>query len=69
MAVTNNKDLAKKMRLLRSHGITRNESEMVKEPIGDWYYEQIMLGFNYRMIELQAALGLSQMTRLDEYVA
>jgi UDP-4-amino-4,6-dideoxy-N-acetyl-beta-L-altrosamine transaminase len=69
MAVTNNKDLANKMRLLRSHGITRDESEMVKEPIGVWYYEQIMLGFNYRMTELQAALGLSQMTRLDEYVA
>jgi UDP-4-amino-4,6-dideoxy-N-acetyl-beta-L-altrosamine transaminase len=69
MAVTNNRELANKMRLLRSHGITRDESEMVKEPIGDWYYEQIMLGFNYRMTELQAALGLSQMTRLDEYVA
>jgi UDP-4-amino-4,6-dideoxy-N-acetyl-beta-L-altrosamine transaminase len=68
MAVTNNKDLAHKMRLLRSHGITRDESEMVKEPIGDWYYEQIMLGFNYRMTELQAALGLSQMSRLDEFV-
>jgi UDP-4-amino-4,6-dideoxy-N-acetyl-beta-L-altrosamine transaminase len=69
MAVTNNKDLAHKMRLLRSHGITRDESDMVKEPVGDWYYEQIMLGFNYRMTELQAALGLSQMSRLDEFVA
>jgi UDP-4-amino-4,6-dideoxy-N-acetyl-beta-L-altrosamine transaminase len=69
MAVTNNKDLAHKMRLLRSHGVTRDESEMVKEPVGDWYYEQIMLGFNYRMTELQAALGLSQMSRLDEFVA
>lgn len=69
MALTNNKMLANKMRLLRSHGITRDESEMVKEPVGDWYYEQIMLGFNYRMTELQAALGLSQMTRLDKFVA
>lgn len=69
MAVTNNKDLANKMRLLRSHGITRDENEMAKESVGDWYYEQIMLGFNYRMTELQAALGLSQMSRLDEFVA
>jgi UDP-4-amino-4,6-dideoxy-N-acetyl-beta-L-altrosamine transaminase len=69
VAVTNNKDLANKMRLLRSHGITRDENEMVKESVGDWYYEQIMLGFNYRMTELQAALGLSQMSRLDEFVA
>jgi UDP-4-amino-4,6-dideoxy-N-acetyl-beta-L-altrosamine transaminase len=68
MALTNNKILADRMRLLRSHGITRDESEMVNEPSGEWYYEQVMLGFNYRMTELQAAIGLKQMLRLDEFV-
>jgi dTDP-4-amino-4,6-dideoxygalactose transaminase len=68
MAVTNNRELAQKMRLLRSHGITRDESEMVNEPTGDWYYEQIMLGYNYRMTELQAALGLSQLDRIDRFI-
>lgn len=69
MALTNNKELAHKMGLLRSHGITRNESLMTHEPDGPWYYQQIELGFNYRMTELQAALGVSQMERLDAYVA
>lgn len=68
IAVTNNKKLANKMRLLRSHGITRDENELVGESTGDWYYEQITLGFNYRMTELQAALGLQQLTRLDEFI-
>ena len=68
MALTNNKKIAEKMRLLRSHGITRNASEMINTPDGPWYYEQIDLGFNYRMTDLQAALGVSQMKRLDEYV-
>lgn len=68
MAVTNNKILANRMRLLRSHGITRDEALMVNEPTGSWYYEQVMLGFNYRMTELQAALGLNQMLRLDEFI-
>jgi dTDP-4-amino-4,6-dideoxygalactose transaminase len=57
------------MRLLRSHGITRDPADMTHEPDGPWYYEQIDLGFNYRMTDLQAALGLSQLTRLDELVA
>lgn len=69
MALTNNKELAQKMELLRSHGITRDESLMTHEPDGPWYYQQIELGFNYRMTELQAALGVSQMERLDAYVA
>lgn len=69
MALTNNKELAQKMGLLRSHGITRDESLMTHEPDGPWYYQQIQLGFNYRMTELQAALGVSQMERLDAYVA
>ncbi len=69
MALTNNPGLAKHMDRLRSHGITRNVDEMTHAPDGPWYYQQIDLGFNYRMTDLQAALGLSQMQRLDEFVA
>jgi len=68
MALTNDPLLARSMELLRSHGITRDQSMMTKEVEGPWYYQQIELGFNYRMTELQAALGLSQMNRLDGYV-
>ena len=69
MAMTNSDELAHKIALLRSHGITRDPAHMTHEPDGPWYYQQIDLGYNYRMTELQAALGLSQMTRLDGYVA
>jgi UDP-4-amino-4,6-dideoxy-N-acetyl-beta-L-altrosamine transaminase len=69
MALTNDARLANKMALLRSHGITRDAEEMTRSPDGPWYYQQIDLGFNYRMTELQAALGISQMERLDQYVA
>jgi UDP-4-amino-4,6-dideoxy-N-acetyl-beta-L-altrosamine transaminase len=69
MALTNNAQLAKRMQLLRSHGITRNSAEMTHAIDGSWYYQQIDLGFNYRMTDIQAALGLSQMQRLDEFVA
>jgi UDP-4-amino-4,6-dideoxy-N-acetyl-beta-L-altrosamine transaminase len=69
MAMTNSDELAHKMALLRSHGITRDPAHMTHEPDGPWYYQQIDLGYNYRMTELQAALGVSQMTRLDSYVA
>lgn len=68
MALTNDAQLAKRMQLLRSHGITRDVNEMTHTPDGSWYYQQIYLGFNYRMTDLQAALGLSQMQRLDEFV-
>jgi UDP-4-amino-4,6-dideoxy-N-acetyl-beta-L-altrosamine transaminase len=68
MALTNDDILAEKMELLRSHGITRNPERMTHAPDGPWYYQQIDLGFNYRMTDLQAALGLSQLTRLEEYV-
>jgi UDP-4-amino-4,6-dideoxy-N-acetyl-beta-L-altrosamine transaminase len=68
MATTNDLGLAKKMQLLRTHGITRDENEMVSIPDGPWFYEQIELGFNYRMTDIQAALGLSQMSRLHEFV-
>lgn len=68
LATTNQPELAEKMQLLRSHGITRDQSRMTKPSEGAWYYQQIDLGFNYRMTELQAALGISQMQRLDEFV-
>lgn len=66
---TNQEDLAKKMALFRSHGITRDPELMIGDSHGDWYYQQIDLGYNYRMTELQAALGVSQMKRLDEFVS
>lgn len=69
MALTNSDELATKMNLYRSHGVTRDQDLMTHEPDGPWYYQQVDLGFNYRMTELQAALGISQMTRLDEFVA
>ena len=68
MALTNSADLASKMALFRSHGITRDPAQMTHEADGPWYYQQIELGYNYRMTELQAALGVSQMGRLDSYV-
>ena len=68
MAVTKSAELASKMSLFRSHGITRDITSMTRSPDGPWYYEQIDLGYNYRMTELQAALGVSQMNRLDAYV-
>lgn len=69
MALTNSRTLADKMDLLRSHGITRADEKMTHQSHGPWYYQQIELGFNYRMTKLQAALGLSQLKRLDEYVS
>jgi len=69
MALTNDDELASRMDLLRSHGVTRDQNLMTHEPDGPWYYQQVELGFNYRMTELQAALGISQMDRLDTFVA
>jgi dTDP-4-amino-4,6-dideoxygalactose transaminase len=68
LATTNSKKLAENMDLFRSHGVTRDQSLMTKTDEGSWYYEQIHLGFNYRMTELQAALGISQMKKLDEFI-
>ena len=68
LATTNDPVLAEKMQLLRSHGITRDANLMTQEPDGGWYYQQIDLGFNYRMTELQGALGVSQMNYLDDFV-
>lgn len=69
MALTNDDRLAEKMNLYRSHGVTRDQNLMTHESDGPWYYQQVTLGFNYRMTELQAALGISQMERLDDFIA
>jgi UDP-4-amino-4,6-dideoxy-N-acetyl-beta-L-altrosamine transaminase len=69
MALTNSTELAGRMARLRSHGLTRDPASMTREPDGVWFYQQIDLGMNYRMTELHAALGLSQLSRLDDYVA
>lgn len=69
MALTNHAELSNKMARLRSHGITRDPAQMTHAADGPWYYQQIELGFNYRMTDIQAALGISQMARLDHYVA
>jgi UDP-4-amino-4,6-dideoxy-N-acetyl-beta-L-altrosamine transaminase len=69
VATTNSEILGKRMRLFNSHGITRDQNMMVKPQNNALYYQQILLGFNYRMTELQAALGTSQLERVDELVA
>ncbi len=69
IATTNSSKLAQRMELFRSHGITRNELLMTKQSDGPWYYQQLELGFNYRMTEIQAALGISQMKRVDKFVS
>ncbi|KPH96335.1 spore coat protein [Pseudoalteromonas porphyrae] len=68
MAVTNNQELAKRLRKLRSHGITSDPTEMTEPSHGPWYYQQVELGFNYRMTDLHAALGISQLSKVDEFV-
>jgi UDP-4-amino-4,6-dideoxy-N-acetyl-beta-L-altrosamine transaminase len=68
-SMTNDKILAKKMQLLRSHGVTRDFDSMTKMSEGAWYYEQTDLGFNYRMTEIHAALGISQLKRLEKFIA
>ena len=69
IALTNNNQLAKSMRHLRSHGITTDPADMHPRPERElWNYQQINLGYNYRMTDIQAALGLSQMQRLNEFV-
>ncbi len=68
MAVTQDPDLAARMSRLRTHGITREANQMTRAPDGPWYYEQLELGFNYRMTDIHAALGSSQLTRLTAYL-
>jgi UDP-4-amino-4,6-dideoxy-N-acetyl-beta-L-altrosamine transaminase len=69
MALTNDDLLAQRLGLYRSHGITRDPELMTKEMEGPWYYQQVALGYNYRMTDIQAALGLSQLTRLTQFIA
>ncbi|WP_421336822.1 UDP-4-amino-4,6-dideoxy-N-acetyl-beta-L-altrosamine transaminase [Aeromonas veronii] len=68
MAMANDPALSKTMRMLRCHGITREPEDFINESDGPWYYEQQMLGFNYRMTDIQAALGLSQMANLETWI-
>lgn len=68
MATTQNPKLARKMQMLRSHGITSETSELTEPSHGVWYYQQQLLGFNYRLTDIQAALGLSQFSKLDSFV-
>ena len=65
---TNDKEIAEKLSMLRTHGITRDEDKMQNKPHGPWYYEQTELGYHYRMTDIQAALGRSQMRRLDDFI-
>lgn len=69
MALTNNRSLADSMARLRTHGISRDIAEMKSTPDGPWYYEQLELGYNYRLTDIAAALGLSQFQRIDEFVS
>lgn len=69
MVLTNNRELYENLKIYRSHGITRDPARMTYASDGPWYYQQLTLGYNYRMTDIQAALGASQMTRLDTFVA
>ena len=69
MAVTNDSELDARMKRLRSHGMTREADDMTHDPDGPWYYQPIELGWNYRLTDIQSALGLSQLQRLDDYIA
>ena len=68
LATTNDDELAKRMARLRTHGITRDPQDMTQASHGPWYYQMLELGLNYRMTDLQAALGLSQLQRLEEFI-
>ena len=68
MALTNDAALAERMQLFRSHGITADQDKMTEASHGPWYYQQIALGFNYRMTDIQAALGVSQLENIDSFV-
>ncbi|MBK5416569.1 UDP-4-amino-4,6-dideoxy-N-acetyl-beta-L-altrosamine transaminase [Pseudomonas sp. TH31] len=68
MVLTNRRDLAERLQRLRSHGMTRDPAQMTEPSHGPWYYQQVELGFNYRITDLQAALGLSQLNKLDDFI-
>lgn len=69
MVLTNNKDFYQRLTRLKTHGITKDFKSMEKESEGHWYYQQIELGMNYRITDIQAALGLSQLRRIDKFVS
>lgn len=69
MVVTNNEQLYEHLSRLRSHGIVRNQESMFEQSHGEWYYQQIELGFNYRMTDLQAALGISQLAKINDFIS
>jgi len=69
LVTTNDEDLYKKLLILRTHGITRDESMMENPPDGPWYYEMLDLGFNYRITDFQCALGISQLAKLESFVS
>jgi dTDP-4-amino-4,6-dideoxygalactose transaminase len=69
MVLTNRPELAERLQRLRSHGMTRDPQQMTESSHGPWYYQQVELGFNYRITDLQAALGLSQLGKLDDFIA
>ncbi|WNF54105.1 UDP-4-amino-4,6-dideoxy-N-acetyl-beta-L-altrosamine transaminase [Pseudomonas sp. SG20052] len=68
MILTNRLDLAERLQRLRSHGMTRDPQQMTEPSHGPWYYQQVELGFNYRITDLQAALGLSQLNKLNDFI-
>jgi UDP-4-amino-4,6-dideoxy-N-acetyl-beta-L-altrosamine transaminase len=68
MAMTRDPEIARRLRLLRSHGMVREPAQLLRPPDGPWYYEQQELGYNYRLTDLQAALGLSQLSRLEDFL-
>ncbi|WP_219095690.1 UDP-4-amino-4,6-dideoxy-N-acetyl-beta-L-altrosamine transaminase [Pseudomonas sp. UMAB-40] len=68
MVLTHRADLAERLQRLRSHGMTRDPQQMTEPSHGPWYYQQVELGFNYRITDLQAALGLSQLNKLDHFI-
>ena len=67
ICTTNDPNLYSRLCRFRSHGVTRHPQEMINKPDGSWYYEQLELGFNYRITDMQAALGLSQLDSLEEF--
>ena len=69
MVLTNRPELAERLGRLRSHGMTRDPAQMDEPSHGPWYYQQVELGFNYRMTDIQAALGLSQLGKLEGFIA
>ena len=68
LATTRDPALAERLALLRTHGVTKDEHLLTNKDEGGWYYEQVALGFNYRLTDLQAALGLSQLRRLEQFL-